>query len=397
MKTLGIIGAGQLSLFLAEAAQKLGIQTHILGDAHQSAMRVANEKFIQSEFNVENVCNFLNTCDFGTIESEFVDSNIIEQALHKAEKRVQFTPLPKSIRIAQDKLSQKELFARLHVPTPKHREVTAESLTTYFDEILWEDFPEGVVLKWAKFGYDGKGNFLLDEKEKTADAIAFCKAAFAKNIRIYAEEKVSFDAELAMIFMRTIRGELHHYPLVISQQLKGTCKIVEGPATSLGIPHRMQSDAIEIGRAVGDALLLTGVFAIEFFYSSKRGIMANEMAPRVHNSGHYTLDGAECSQFENHVRIACGQSVGSTGTNRYFAMLNLLGPEDLTLSLDSNFKLPIPISKTMSTYWYYKTELKPGRKMGHINIKANEVHELQAGINMMKLYESDLWNSLRNR
>lgn len=396
MKTLGIIGAGQLSLMLAEAAQKFGVKTHILGQEGDPAMRVATKQFINSEFSVQNVTQFLDTCDYGTIESEFVDSMIIEQALHQTERRVQFTPLPKSIRIAQDKLSQKELFARLHIPSAKHREITNESLDSYFD-LMWEDFPDGVVLKWSKYGYDGKGNFLFSNKSDKNEAIAFCQSAFAKGIRVYLEEKVDFESELAMVFVRTIRGELYNYPLVISEQLRGACKIVEGPATSLGIPHRLQSDAIEMGRAIGDALLLTGVFAIEFFFSDKKGLLINEMAPRVHNSGHYTINASECSQFENHVRIACGQTAGPTTTSRFFAMLNLLGPSDLTLSLDPEFKLPTPLSKSMFTHWYHKTELKPGRKMGHINIKANEVHELQEGINLMKQFENDLWNSFRQR
>src|SRR5438105_1915358 len=123
MKTLGIIGAGQLSLMLAEAARKIGIKVNILGGIDDPAMRAADEKYVESKVDSETLTRLLSTCDYGTIESEFVDSAAIESVLHQLNRRVQFTPLPKSVRIAQDKLSQKELFARLHLPTAKHREI----------------------------------------------------------------------------------------------------------------------------------------------------------------------------------------------------------------------------------------------------------------------------------
>lgn len=393
-KKVGILGGGQLAMLLTQAAKKAGIPTSVLCASNEPAYSSSEHKIVGSYKSLDDVKKLAESVDILTIESEFVDTALIESAIEGMN--VQCLPHLRTIQIAQDKLAQKELFSRLHLPTAKYKIIHSEEVREDLIEAL-EQYPQGVMLKWSKFGYDGKGNFLLKDESQMTAATEFCQRGYEKKARVYAEELISFEKECAMIFVRSRGGKLLNYPLVLSEQENSVCKIVQGPATALGVSFRHQGDAIEMGRAIGDAILVVGTFALEFFYSASRGLMINEMAPRVHNSGHYSIDAANTSQFESHLKSIVGEPNVAPETTPFFAMLNLLGPEDRTIEIKNQFVPPTPLNKSMTVCWYNKTRVEPRRKMGHINVKANTLQELFSGINEMKLYEETLWQKLSSQ
>lgn len=380
-KKLGIIGGGQLALMLLEAGKKLDLSVRVLASQHEPAIQFADKTNLCQDISEDYLIELLSDSDFATIESEFVNIDLLEKALKKISSDLVFLPLPESIKISQDKLSQKYLFQKHHLPTADFSEITPSQT---------QNLPLNKMLKWAKFGYDGKGNFLYNDSRKQALALNFCQEGYSKGGRIYAEELISFESELAMVFVREKNGKLHNYPLVISEQENNICKLVRGPATKLGVSSSVEKDAIEIGYILASKLDLYGTFAIEFFYTNDKRLLINEMAPRVHNSGHFTLNCAKTSQFENHIRAVTGMPIGSTETSSYFAMLNLIGPNHMTKDLPSD--LQIPTQANLHAYWYRKTTLKPGRKMGHINFCTNNVDSLHEGILQLKSYDQKLWN-----
>lgn len=389
---IGILGGGQLAMMLAEAAIRLKMQTRILAEtADEPAKYTASEYQIGSLKDISTLTRFFEGCDVITIESEFVDSKVIEEAQIQSKNRPHIIPNTTAIRVSQDKLSQKELFNRLHLPTSRHRQVFE---LKDLGEIL-QDFPGGCVLKWAKFGYDGKGNFFFRKPSQIQEAEDFCNVAFKKGVRVYAESYVHFEHELAMIYVRSRGGDFVTYPLVSSLQEHGVCRVIQGPATRLGIAPKLEAQAASFGRAIGDYLQLGGIFALEFFYSQSTGLIINEMAPRVHNSGHYSQDACSISQFENHLRAITGTKILSPETASFFAMYNILGPFGSKPVLVEG--RPRLRSEALRLHWYEKRESRSGRKMGHINCTSDSPHGLQAAIIEMKEVEEEWLKGLEEQ
>ena len=364
----GILGDGQLARMLALAAYPLGVRPVVLtGDPSSSAGQVSPLIVRGHVDSRDDLHAILSQVDGAVIESEFVDCDAIE-ATGLADK---VNPPLSCIRVLQNKLEQKKLLNHLGIPTSRLYE---KSTADEFEWIrqLTENGAKKVVIKFAKLGYDGKGVLVLNA-QGPADlerADEFLIGAKKRQIPVYAEDKVDFKRELAMVAVRSKDGDFKTWPLVISEQRNGICDRVTGPATNLGVTPDLASMAQNYCVKIASHLALVGVMAVEFFETPDGRLLVNEIAPRVHNSGHYTLDAGCSSQFENHWRAVLNLPLGSTETAPFFVMQNVLGIPEVT----SKECVSAPVAGGLShVHWYGKRGVSPGRKLGHITAICHQV------------------------
>jgi 5-(carboxyamino)imidazole ribonucleotide synthase len=382
VKKVGILGGGQLARMLVEAGKKLsqekiGLDIAVfLSDPSEPAAHITRNYQIGSPSKLEDLRNFFKNLDVLIFENEFLDVPLLTKAAEGL--KVEFFPSLKAIELTQDKLSQKKILNDLQIPTSIHHIVSSLSDVEKY-------FPAEAVLKWSRGGYDGKGTFFWKKNQSREKAEAFLKNSSST---IYAEEKISFVRELAIQVSHSVSGEIVFFPLVISEQRDGVCHLVKGPASALGVSPSLESAAKVYAEKIAKTVPIVGTFAIEFFETTDGKLLVNELAPRVHNSGHYTLSAANVSQFENHLRAVLGMPLQTVTTSPYFGMLNLLGPKHLASAKKS--KLPSqPPKETLSLYWYEKSEIRSGRKMGHINFSAKSLDEMNESLKALETYEQD--------
>jgi phosphoribosylaminoimidazole carboxylase (NCAIR synthetase) len=237
---------------------------------------------------------------------------------------------------------------------------------------------KGLVLKKARMGYDGKGNLALPPFSSQTSAAnltpsldlkkikAFCESAFSTGSRVYAEKFVPFAKEVALVSVRSFAGDYGHFPLVETVQHNGVCFLAFKALHS----EVLQARAREIAQALGENLKLLGTYAVEFFVTAQGDLIVNEMAPRVHNSGHFTQKAARSSQFEMHLKSYYQSKFEADDFHcaPAFAMVNLLGP--------SGFSGPVQKPTQSGIYWYDKESTTPGRKLGHIIAQSSQESEL---------------------
>lgn len=351
MARLGILGDGQLGCLLAMAAQELGHSVQVFGSETE---RLKTWGLAASS----DLRELEKDSDILIIESEFFDfSKVIA-----SEK---LFPSLKAIQLLSNKFSQKKLFQKLSLPSAAFR---SWSQVSSFEE-LSSLFPKAFVLKTAFGGYDGKGVFAGDASSKEG-VDRFMAAAERSGSEVYAEERIDFELELALVSVRSNK-EILHYPLVVSEQKNGICDFVKGPAEFFGLSKEIEKQARDCAREIAEETNLFGAFALEFFWSSSRGLMINELAPRVHNSGHFSLLQAEASQFSNHIRATLGEKLVPYTRSEIFAMKNWIGRKSAQVSL-SGQRWPDEVEICD----YHKRESKPGRKMGHFCFTAESPQSL---------------------
>jgi 5-(carboxyamino)imidazole ribonucleotide synthase len=378
-KNLGILGGGQLSRMLAESAQRLGYSpVPFCSAADDPAAQVCREHVIGKLTDDEALKQFFSKISIAAFESDFLPFEILRKYAD-----VKFLPELSTLESLSDKLNQKELCQKLSIPTSKFEIYENGDLGEWISNIV-KKFSSNVVFKWARGGYDGKGVHIFSGDISAAEK--FCSTAIGRGTRIFAEEKISFVRELAQLTTFSTAGEFAFYPLVISEQLNGICSLVTGPAVSLGVAAAIETRAREAAEKIARELNLVGTFAIEFFENSAGQLFVNELAPRVHNSGHFSIDSAECSQFENHWRALLGLPLGSTRTAPAFAMQNLISP---SAKAHGNISKLGVSSGAFHFYWYGKKEPKPARKMGHINLVASSVEDLKRNLPQLRDLERE--------
>lgn len=373
---LGILGGGQLSTMLINAAHDLGYKvTALCASGDEPAFEIADNAIVGSLQDTNTLTTFFSEVDVVTYENDFLPF----EALQKFES-VQFVPPLKSLEATRDKISQKILFVEQGVHSSEFEIFSGSSLEAWVKDIarLWKN---QVVFKWARGGYDGKGVCLFSGDVEAA--IQFCRVPLEKKEQVFAERRVNFKRELAQISVRSTKNEWQFYPLVISQQENGICKLVEGPAKSLGVSPDLEKKAQEYAKRIGEILPLYGTYAVEFFETHDGQLLANEIAPRVHNSGHFSLDAAKTSQFENHWRGILGLALGKIETSAGFSMLNLLGAKGVSGAAHA----PKVTDAAVYSHWYRKKEVREGRKMGHLNVHTEDVKRLPSLIDQMKQIE----------
>lgn len=399
---VGILGGGQLARMLAESAFRLGMRPLVLAEgAAAPAAQVCPGSVFGSDTDPAALRRFFAQVELVAFENEFVDCDAIEEAVcgMGSGSKPEFYPEVSVIRKLRDKLGQKECLKGLGIPSAEHDAYPeGERELRGWIAALVERFGGACVLKWAKFGYDGKGTcFVRGSRGPELDAAAeFCERGLARGTRVYAERMVPFRREVSVVACRSVAGEFAAYPLVVSEQRAGTCLRVTGPASSLGVAPGLELEAHAQARRLAEGAGLVGCFAVELFETRDGGLSVNEIAPRVHNTGHFTQDGAATSQFENHWRAVLGLPLGSVQCAPSFAMLNLLGPEGVALSAveAGASALPQPGGRA-HLHWYGKSELRSGRKLGHLNAAAWTEGQVQTLVEELHAIEAEWAEGLR--
>jgi len=366
---LGILGSGQLALMLAEAAAKLGISTTLFSEDLEND--VAREEFFSAS-------------DLVIFESDFLPFS----SLRNLEFQ-KYCPELAVIEKLSDKIRQKEILRSLQIPSPHFEVLGKDKKIDLWIEDNYRRFPRGCVFKWSRGGYDGKGVQLSNGK--SGEDRDFIVAGLQKNSDIFCEERIEFVRELSQISAFSKTKDWAYYPLVISEQEKGICRNVFGPAKNFGVSELIQVGLQSAAKKLGELLELYGVFAIEAFELKDGGFAVNEIAPRVHNTGHFSLNFSAISQFENHLRAVTGMKLGATESTQNFYMRNVLG--DRLAFLESAPKATLPPGWHFK--WYNKNEVRRGRKLGHLNFGGFKATELQALRELAAGLELQILNSLR--
>jgi 5-(carboxyamino)imidazole ribonucleotide synthase len=351
---VGIIGGGQLARMSAYAAYRLGFNVAVLDkDPHAPACKVTPFSTIGWVTDEETVAAFARECDVITLENEFVDAHRLE-AFERLGVRV--APSSSTLAMLQDKLVQKRTLAGAGIPVPAFAGV--DSVHDAEQAASWMHYP--LLLKSRKMGYDGHGNATVRTGRELHEAVARLGAGHA---HLLAERFVRFRMELAVMVARTDR-ETVVYPVVQTVQRDHICHTVFAPAR-IEPHHRARAE--EIAVASVRAVQGTGIFGVELFLTENGDILVNEMAPRPHNSGHYSIDACTTSQFENHIRAVCGLPLGSPAMRAPAAvMVNLLGRRaGAAIATPPEVSLSDP---DLHLHLYGKEYTREGRKMGHITM-----------------------------
>jgi 5-(carboxyamino)imidazole ribonucleotide synthase len=374
--TIGILGGGQLGYMLALAGYPLGLHFRFLDPSPEAPVgRIATR--ITAPFNDDSALKkFAAGLELVTYEFENVP---VETARFLAE-RVPVLPPPAALEAAQDRLNEKRLFQKLGIAIAEFAEVAdREALDAAVKQI---GLP--AILKTCRMGYDGKGQWILRSAEDVFRARNELPEAntpgngsdaeMAPHTQFVLERLVPFTRELSVLAVRGRTGETAVYPLVENHHRGGILRLSLAPAQQLD--RAVQQAAEDAARRVLDALHYVGVLAIEFFEHEGR-LLANEMAPRVHNSGHWTIEAAVTSQFENHLRAVVGLPLGSTNAIGCSAMLNLIGdvpdPAEVLAVRDAHLHL-------------YGKSPRPGRKLGHVTLRASSPEQLASRLGELPSY-----------
>lgn len=361
MLRIGILGGGQLARMLIEAGSRYGFEFSILSSEKDSPAGLITSKETIGNWNDKNaVSKFMNGCDIITLENEFIDYHILE-FIEDAGKIL--LPGSECIRLIQDKLVQKQTLSEADIPVADFCGVESENDVLAFAG----EFGYPVILKSRTMGYDGKGNTQIDKAEEVAQAVDL----LSKRGKLMCERFINFDKEIATQAVRSSKGEVAVYPVVQTIQEDHICKFVIADRNGFaGIRGRVD----EICRNILGAMNYAGLMGVEMFLCGEE-IIVNELAPRVHNSGHYTIEACETSQFENHLRAIAGLPLGGTDmTTEAAVMMNLLGDRNGTTEL----KGIGDILRCRDTYLhiYGKKETRTGRKMGHLTLTGKDSCDL---------------------
>ena len=366
---VGCLGSGQLALMLAEAASRLKIKFRVLASKNNDpACPHAESVVVGSVNDSEALKKFSQGLDVVSFESEFLPYDLLRTA------NLPFVPPISLIEALSDKIEQKKLAQAAGVKVSDFNvfEGSADRLKSWMLHVI-EVLRGEVVFKWARGGYDGKGVHIFSGDEIAA--LEFLNIGLANKSRVFAEKKIAFRRELSQISVRSTKGEMAFYPPVFSEQKNGICRVAYGPATSFGLAQITADEMVASATRFAHTIGLVGTFALELFECADGSLLLNEVAPRVHNTGHFTLDASETNQFENHLRAITGMNLGDTNTGENFFMLNLLGQKNQPALAPGQHPPRNGVLK-----WYDKAESRLGRKMGHINwfgFKASELEGLR--------------------
>jgi len=357
MPTIGIVGGGQLGRMLGLAGIPLGFRFRFLEPAHAPPAGEVGRVVRGAYADAGALRRFSRGLSLVTYEFE----NVPAEATHFLGETLGLPvlPSPRALAVAQDRLLEKETFRALGIPTPPYRAVDhREELESALEEL---GFP--AVLKTRRMGYDGKGQAVLRGAEEVGRSWERLGG-----VPLILEGFVPFLRELSVLAVRGRGGETAFYPLVENHHEEGILTLSRVPASPGGGERQREGEAI--ARKLLDHLGYVGVLAIELFETAE-GLVANELAPRVHNSGHWTQDGAVTSQFENHLRAVAGLPLGETSAWGPAGMVNLIGTTPPLKEL-----LAIEGARPH----LYGKEPRPGRKLGHVNLLGDSEEELSARV-----------------
>jgi len=352
-KILGIIGGGQLGMMLTEAAKKMPeyiSDVIVLDPTRNCPAAKVGAKQIVADFKDKNAIVELSLqSNIITYEIESGNSEVLESL----NENVIINPSPSTLQVIQDKYAQKKFLRENGLPVSDFIQV--ESVSDLKEKILSYGYP--IMLKARRDAYDGKGNFRIEKPDQLDQAYQ----QFAGRPTML-EKVINFQKEVSVIAARNTKGQIATYPLVENIHAENILEMTIAPAR---VSKQVSEDAERIAKKTMEVLHGAGVFGIEMFVTQDDKVLINEIAPRVHNSGHHTLQSSTTSQFEQHLRAILGLELGKTDLLHYAVMCNILGPKNFHGGYQ-----PIEIQQKEGMYlkMYQKDEAKPQRKMGHFNI-----------------------------
>jgi len=350
IKKIGIIGGGQLGKMLAQKAKQMGFYVISLDPSPECpAASVSDELIVSDFYNPEKLKELVRKSDITTYEIEHINTAVLKDFY---DKGYHIYPSPYCLEIIQDKFKQKQIFKNANLPVPRFEKVT------HLDVSFFEKFGFPCVQKASKGGYDGRGVVVIKSKEDLNKVL---------ETESFVEELVDIKKELAVMVARNKRGDVKSYP-VVEMVFEQSANILDFLVAPARIDEKIAQRAREVAIKVVEALDGVGVFGVELFLTKDDEILINEVAPRPHNSGHYTIEACVTSQFEQHLRAICDLPLGSTKQLSPAVMINLLGEkgykgrpkiEGLAESLSI---------EGVSFHFYGKKMTAPFRKMGHVTI-----------------------------
>lgn len=371
-KTIGILGGGQLGRMIVEAAHRLNIKTIIL-DAEKSPAKQINalDDHVDGSFtNYESIVKLAEKSDILTVEIEHVDVDALIK-VKESFPNIEIYPLPETIKLIQDKYLQKLHLIKNEVAVTESIDVESNTV----DELhkIGDKFGYPYMLKSRTLAYDGRGNFVVKDKTFVEKALKFLK-----DRPLYAEKWCPFTKELAVMVVRAIDGQVYAYPTVETIHQNNICHLVYAPAR---IPDTLAKKASILAKNAVKSFPGCGIFGVEMFLLENNELLINEIAPRPHNSGHYTIDACVTSQFEAHVRAVSGLPMpkgftefSTSITNSI--MLNVLGDKEVP-----NKELEIcrrALETPHASVYLYGKTTRPDRKMGHINITTSSMEDAES-------------------
>ncbi|MEL9940453.1 MAG: 5-(carboxyamino)imidazole ribonucleotide synthase [Ignisphaera sp.] len=359
---VGILGGGQLGWMMVLEGRKYPLKFYVMDSPEAPACKVADRCFKPDEYK-----EMIDSVDVVTFEFE----HVYEEALRYAYEKDKLLPTIESVELKRQRWKERVFYKEHGIPTPRF--FIAHDVEEVY-RIAKNEFDYKCVIKQSTGGYDGKGQFFIKSKNDLDSSIDVIKKISDVFV---VEEFVEFDYEASIIAIRTFDGVFKTYPPTYNRNEKGILVYNYGPISNTYISMKM----VEIAKRLADSLNYVGVMGIEFFVRGDE-VLVNEFAPRVHNTGHYTLDAAFTSQFENHVRALLGLEIGETKLLSCGGMVNILGLANP----------PLEVLKYGKLYWYGKNEARKRRKMGHVNIVGETLEEVKNKIDkvMELLYPNGL-------
>lgn len=361
-KVIGIVGGGQLGRMLTLAALPLGFRVVVVDpNENCSAAQVGAEQIKADLYDEKALRQLAKKADYITVEIEHLDTTVLE-ALSQSGAKIQ--PSPATIKLIQDKYQQKQFLQKNKVPVAQFVEITDRSSA----ESALKKFGGKMLIKTRYGAYDGRGNMVVSSAAEAVKALEVFEGK-----KLYAEKLVPFIKELAVMVARDKKSNIKLYPIVETIHERNICTEVLAPAA---IDKKLIKKAEAVAKKVAGLLKGAGTFGIEMFLTPQGKILVNEIAPRVHNNGHLTIEACRTSQFEQHIRAISGLPLGSTEMIvPSAAMINILGERNGPVELQGVGKV-LEMADT-SLHLYGKSPTKVDRKMGHITVTADNVKAAQ--------------------
>lgn len=364
--TIGIVGGGQLGQMMAMSAKEMGLRVGVLDPVEGCPASQVSDWFYQASYDDSvSMVAFANKCDVLTYEFENIPASVLEQ-------QACFDKLPQGVdvlKISQNRRLEKECLRRNGLTVADYCPVYTKKELEEAIELI--GYPS--VLKTTEGGYDGKGQCVLKEKLNLKEALEL-----VSHYPCVLEKWIPFKQEVSILVTGNGKGEYECFPLAENTHHHNILHQTVVPAR---VSKQCQIKAQDIGLTIAKALSIVGTLAIELFVTEEDDLIVNELAPRPHNSGHYTIEACQFSQFDMHIRGICGWSLPSVHLLSNAVMLNLIG-EEYSKSFDY-----LTQKKDWSFHYYGKSELKKGRKMGHITILSNSVKNT-----IQEARQTTIWN-----
>ncbi|GAB1407084.1 5-(carboxyamino)imidazole ribonucleotide synthase [Thermomonas brevis] len=356
MTTVGILGGGQLARMMALAGAPLGLRTLVLDSAVDACAGQYAPMVVGDYTDHAALAEFASRVDVATFDFE----NVPAASAQWLAERIPVFPAPRALATAQDRLAEKTLFRDLGIPVPPFADIASRA---QLDAAVAE-LGTPCILKTRRLGYDGKGQFRI-KSPADVDAAWAALGAQAARVGLILEGFVAFQRELSVVAVRGRDGEFRAWPLTENWHVDGVLSASLAPAT---VDAALQATALDHARKLAEALDYVGVFALELFCRDGE-LLANELAPRVHNSGHWTIEGSETSQFQNHLRAVLGLPLGATRMLGHACMLNWIGVMPGAGA----------VLAEAGGHWHdYGKSAREGRKVGHATVRSDDPAELAA-------------------